>query len=62
MLAESHPPTDVHIQRTAQTEPVGLSCTPADADSEPCSPTRLLHNIERQVGGGGDRLETARFG
>lgn len=51
VLAESQPLTDTQIQRTLLREMAGLSCTTLDADSEPCSPTRLLHNIERQVGG-----------
>lgn len=48
VLAESQPLTDTQIQRTLLREMAGLSCTTLDADSEPCSPTRLLHNIERQ--------------
>ncbi|XP_041807140.1 KAT8 regulatory NSL complex subunit 1-like protein isoform X2 [Chelmon rostratus] len=47
-LAESQPPTDRQIQQTLLREMAGLSCTASDADTEPCSPTRLLHNIERQ--------------
>lgn len=50
VLADSQPLTDTQIQRTLLREMAGLSCTALDADSEPCSPTRLLHNIERQVG------------
>ncbi|XP_029981696.1 KAT8 regulatory NSL complex subunit 1-like protein isoform X2 [Sphaeramia orbicularis] len=48
VLAESQPMTDRQIQQTLLKEMAWLSCTPLDADSEPCSPTRLLHNIERQ--------------
>ncbi|KAM7407624.1 hypothetical protein PAMA_003381 [Pampus argenteus] len=48
MLAESQPLTDRQIQQTLLREMAGLSCTASDADTEPCSPTRLLHNIERQ--------------
>ncbi|XP_031714495.1 KAT8 regulatory NSL complex subunit 1-like protein isoform X1 [Anarrhichthys ocellatus] len=44
VLAESQPLTDRQIQQTLLREMAGLS----DADTEPCSPTRLLHNIERQ--------------
>ncbi|TNN77425.1 KAT8 regulatory NSL complex subunit 1-like protein [Liparis tanakae] len=51
VLAESQPLTDRQIQQTLLSEMAGLSCTASDADMEPCSPTRLLHNIERQVGG-----------
>ncbi|XP_054644036.1 KAT8 regulatory NSL complex subunit 1-like protein isoform X2 [Dunckerocampus dactyliophorus] len=46
VLAESQPPTDRQIQQTLLKDMAGLSCT--DADSEPCSPHRLLYNIERQ--------------
>lgn len=49
VLADSQPLTDTQIQCTLLREMAGLSCTVLDADSEPCSPTRLLHNIERQV-------------
>lgn len=49
VLAESQPLTDMQIQQTLLREMAGLSCTAADADNEPCSPTRLLYNIERQV-------------
>ncbi|XP_045909937.1 KAT8 regulatory NSL complex subunit 1-like protein isoform X3 [Micropterus dolomieu] len=48
VLAESQPLTDRRIQHTLLREVAGLSCTASDADTEPCSPTRLLHNIERQ--------------
>ncbi|XP_070771370.1 KAT8 regulatory NSL complex subunit 1-like protein [Enoplosus armatus] len=48
VLAESQPVTDRQIQHTLLREMAGLSCTASDADTEPCSPTRLLHNIERQ--------------
>lgn len=48
VLAESQPMTDRQIQSTLLREMVGLSGTASDADTEPCSPTRLLHNIERQ--------------
>ncbi|KAM6954957.1 KAT8 regulatory NSL complex subunit 1-like protein isoform 2-T2 [Lycodopsis pacificus] len=44
VLAKSQPLTDRQIQQTLLREMAGLS----DADTEPCSPTRLLHNIERQ--------------
>uniref|UniRef100_A0A4W6F4V8 KAT8 regulatory NSL complex subunit 1-like n=1 Tax=Lates calcarifer TaxID=8187 RepID=A0A4W6F4V8_LATCA len=48
VLAESQPLTDRQIQQTLLREMTGLSCTASDADAEPCSPIRLLHNIERQ--------------
>ncbi|XP_040004846.1 KAT8 regulatory NSL complex subunit 1-like protein isoform X2 [Xiphias gladius] len=48
VLAESQPLTDRQIQQTLLREMAGLSCTASDADTEPCSPTHLLHNIERQ--------------
>ncbi|XP_035995389.1 KAT8 regulatory NSL complex subunit 1-like protein isoform X1 [Fundulus heteroclitus] len=50
VLAQSQPLTDMQIQQTLMREMAGLSCTAsdADADGEPCSPTRLLYNIERQ--------------
>ncbi|XP_071314763.1 KAT8 regulatory NSL complex subunit 1-like protein isoform X2 [Trachinotus anak] len=48
VLAESQPLTDRQIQQTLLREMAGLSCTASDADAEPCSPTHLLHNIERQ--------------
>ncbi|XP_034740846.1 KAT8 regulatory NSL complex subunit 1-like protein isoform X3 [Etheostoma cragini] len=48
VLATSQPMTDRQIQQTLLTEMEGLSCTASNADTEPCSPTRLLHNIERQ--------------
>ncbi|XP_035860399.1 KAT8 regulatory NSL complex subunit 1-like protein isoform X1 [Sander lucioperca] len=48
VLAKSQPLTDRQIQQTLLREMEGLSCTASDADTEPCSPTRLLHNIERQ--------------
>ncbi|KAM4558841.1 KAT8 regulatory NSL complex subunit 1-like protein [Odontesthes bonariensis] len=48
VLADSQPLTDRQIQQTLMREMAGLSCTASDADAEPCSPTRLLHNIERQ--------------
>jgi len=51
VLAESQPLTDRQIQQTLLSEMAVLSCTASDADMDPCSPTRLLHNIERQVGG-----------
>ncbi|XP_008289047.1 KAT8 regulatory NSL complex subunit 1-like protein [Stegastes partitus] len=47
-LADSQPLTDRQIQQTLLREMAGLSSTASDADTEPCSPTRLLHNIERQ--------------
>ena len=50
VLAESQPLTDTQIQQTLLREMAGLSCTVLDADSEPYSPMRLLHNIEKQVG------------
>ncbi|XP_044073599.1 KAT8 regulatory NSL complex subunit 1-like protein isoform X2 [Siniperca chuatsi] len=43
VLAESQPLTDRWIQHTLLREMAA-----SDADAEPCSPTRLLHNIERQ--------------
>lgn len=48
VLADSQPLTDRQIQQTLLKEMAGLSCTASDPDNEPCSPTRLLHNIERQ--------------
>ncbi|KAM4731919.1 KAT8 regulatory NSL complex subunit 1-like protein isoform 1-T2 [Anableps anableps] len=48
VLAQSQPLTDRQIQQTLMREMAGLSCTSSDADAEPCSPTRLLYNIERQ--------------
>ncbi|MEQ2267025.1 hypothetical protein XENORESO_000650, partial [Xenotaenia resolanae] len=48
VLAPSQPLTDRQIQQTLMREMAGLSCTASDADGEPCSPTRLLYNIERQ--------------
>uniref|UniRef100_A0A3Q3MXZ2 KAT8 regulatory NSL complex subunit 1-like n=1 Tax=Mastacembelus armatus TaxID=205130 RepID=A0A3Q3MXZ2_9TELE len=48
VLAESQPLTDRQIQQTLLREMAGLSCTGTGSDTEPCSPTRLLHNIERQ--------------
>ncbi|XP_029695318.1 KAT8 regulatory NSL complex subunit 1-like protein isoform X4 [Takifugu rubripes] len=48
VLADSQPLTDTQIQRTLLREMAGLSCTAMDTDNEPCSPTRLLYNIERQ--------------
>ncbi|XP_047457563.1 KAT8 regulatory NSL complex subunit 1-like protein isoform X2 [Mugil cephalus] len=48
VLADSQPLTDRQIQQRLLREMAGLSCTASDADAEPCSPTRLLHNIERQ--------------
>ncbi|XP_022597065.1 KAT8 regulatory NSL complex subunit 1-like protein [Seriola dumerili] len=48
VLAESQPMTDREIQQTLLREMAGLACTASDADTEPCSPTHLLHNIERQ--------------
>lgn len=58
VLAESQPLTDKQIQCTLLREMAGLSSSALDADSEPCSPTRLLHNIERQVGGRPDACDT----
>ncbi|XP_037345081.2 KAT8 regulatory NSL complex subunit 1-like protein isoform X2 [Pungitius pungitius] len=48
VLAEAQPLTDGQIQQTLLREMAGLSCSAPDADAEHCSPTRLLHNIERQ--------------
>ncbi|XP_041858223.1 KAT8 regulatory NSL complex subunit 1-like protein isoform X2 [Melanotaenia boesemani] len=48
VLAESQPLTDRQIQHTLMREMAGLSCTAADTDTEPWSPTHLLHNIQRQ--------------
>ncbi|XP_028249292.1 KAT8 regulatory NSL complex subunit 1-like protein isoform X2 [Parambassis ranga] len=48
VLAESQPLTDRKIQHNLLRDIAGLSCTASDADTEPCSPTRLLYNIERQ--------------
>uniref|UniRef100_A0A3Q3L1D9 KAT8 regulatory NSL complex subunit 1-like protein n=1 Tax=Labrus bergylta TaxID=56723 RepID=A0A3Q3L1D9_9LABR len=48
VLADAQPMTDRQIQHSLLREMAGLSCTASDADTEPCSPTRLLHNIERQ--------------
>lgn len=50
VLAESQPLTDRQIHQNLLREMGGPSCTDTDADAEPCSPARLLHNIERQVG------------
>ncbi|XP_030614124.1 KAT8 regulatory NSL complex subunit 1-like protein isoform X1 [Archocentrus centrarchus] len=46
VLADSQPLTDRQIQQTLLKEMAGLSYS--DPDNEPYSPTRLLHNIERQ--------------
>ncbi|XP_069389627.1 KAT8 regulatory NSL complex subunit 1-like protein isoform X2 [Paralichthys olivaceus] len=48
VLAASQPLTDRQIQQTLLKEVRGLCCTTSDADTEPCSPTHLLHSIERQ--------------
>ncbi|KAL2081569.1 hypothetical protein ACEWY4_023422 [Coilia grayii] len=56
VLADCQPKTDTQIQQTLLTEMAGLSCFTAgsagevtpDLETEPCSPTRLLRNIERQ--------------
>ncbi|XP_069554640.1 KAT8 regulatory NSL complex subunit 1-like protein isoform X1 [Brachyistius frenatus] len=48
VLADSQPLSDRLIKQTLQKEKAGLSCTATDADTDSCSPTRLLHNIERQ--------------
>ncbi|XP_034550434.1 KAT8 regulatory NSL complex subunit 1-like protein isoform X3 [Notolabrus celidotus] len=48
VLAQSQPMTDRQIQHTLLREMVGLSGSASDVDTEHCSPTRLLHNIERQ--------------
>ncbi|XP_034430351.1 KAT8 regulatory NSL complex subunit 1-like protein isoform X3 [Hippoglossus hippoglossus] len=48
VLAASQPLTDRQIQQTLLKEVEGLCCTASDADTEPCSPTHLLHSIERQ--------------
>ncbi|CAJ1079865.1 KAT8 regulatory NSL complex subunit 1-like protein isoform X4 [Xyrichtys novacula] len=48
VLAESQPMTEGQIQHTLLRKMVGLSGTASDADTEPCSPARLLHNIKRQ--------------
>ncbi|XP_029386674.1 KAT8 regulatory NSL complex subunit 1-like protein isoform X3 [Echeneis naucrates] len=48
VLAETQPLTDRQIQQTLLWEMAGLSCTASDADTEPCSPTHLLNNIQRQ--------------
>ncbi|XP_063069516.1 KAT8 regulatory NSL complex subunit 1-like protein [Engraulis encrasicolus] len=60
VLADCQPKTDTQIQQTLLTEMAGLSCfttshgttlemnSGPDLETEPCSPTRLLRNIERQ--------------
>ncbi|XP_026231390.1 KAT8 regulatory NSL complex subunit 1-like protein isoform X2 [Anabas testudineus] len=48
VLAESQPLKERAIQQNPLREMGGFSCTATDTDIEPCSPTRLLHNIERQ--------------
>ncbi|KAM9343095.1 KAT8 regulatory NSL complex subunit 1-like protein isoform 2-T2 [Pholidichthys leucotaenia] len=48
VLADSQPLTDRQIQQTLLREMAGLSYTASDAETEPCSPARLLRNIERQ--------------
>ncbi|XP_017279292.1 KAT8 regulatory NSL complex subunit 1-like protein isoform X2 [Kryptolebias marmoratus] len=48
VLADPHPLTGRQAQQTLMREMTGSSCTASEADTEPCSPTRLLHNIERQ--------------
>lgn len=50
VLAECQPLTDRQIQQNLLREMEELCITATDADTEPSSPTRLLHNIERQVG------------
>ncbi|XP_028291516.1 KAT8 regulatory NSL complex subunit 1-like protein isoform X2 [Gouania willdenowi] len=46
VLADYKPLTE--IQRSHVMASPGISFTSSDADTEPCSPTRLLHNIEKQ--------------
>ncbi|KAM8855416.1 KAT8 regulatory NSL complex subunit 1-like protein isoform 2-T2 [Spinachia spinachia] len=48
VLAEAPTGPDRPIQQTPLAEMAGLPCSASDADAEHCSPTRLLHNIERQ--------------
>ncbi|XP_053295864.1 KAT8 regulatory NSL complex subunit 1-like protein isoform X2 [Pleuronectes platessa] len=48
VLAASQPLTDRQIQQSLLKEVKGLCCTASDADTETCSPTHLLHSIERQ--------------
>ncbi|KAM6934509.1 KAT8 regulatory NSL complex subunit 1-like protein [Xenentodon cancila] len=48
MLADSQPLTNREIQQTLKRGMTGFSSAALDADAEPCSPARLLHNIERQ--------------
>ncbi|XP_015235428.1 PREDICTED: KAT8 regulatory NSL complex subunit 1-like protein isoform X2 [Cyprinodon variegatus] len=48
VLAQSQPLTDRQIQQTLMREMASLSCTVSDTEAEPCSPTRLLYNIEKQ--------------
>ncbi|XP_028992675.1 KAT8 regulatory NSL complex subunit 1-like protein isoform X3 [Betta splendens] len=48
VLAEPQPHKDRRTPHNPMMEMGGLSCTATDADTEPCSPMRLLHNIERQ--------------
>ncbi|XP_060945229.1 KAT8 regulatory NSL complex subunit 1-like protein isoform X2 [Limanda limanda] len=48
VLAASQPLTDRQIQQTLLKEAEGLCCTASDADTETCSPTHLLHSIQRQ--------------
>ncbi|KAJ0005866.1 hypothetical protein NQD34_015760 [Periophthalmus magnuspinnatus] len=48
VLADSQPMTDWQMKNALLRKMAGLSGTMFDTDNEPCSPTRLLHNIERQ--------------
>ncbi|KAF3694979.1 KAT8 regulatory NSL complex subunit 1-like protein MSL1v2 [Channa argus] len=48
VLAESQPLTDRQIQQSLLGQMGGFSCTATDVDTEACSPSSLLHNIERQ--------------
>lgn len=48
VLADSQPMTMWQMKDALWKEVAALSCTALDNDNEPCSPTHLLHNIERQ--------------
>ncbi|XP_068602635.1 KAT8 regulatory NSL complex subunit 1-like protein [Brachionichthys hirsutus] len=48
VLAESQPLADNRIQQFLLRDMAGFPCRALDSDPDPCSPNRLLHNIERQ--------------
>ncbi|XP_061580492.1 KAT8 regulatory NSL complex subunit 1-like protein isoform X2 [Cololabis saira] len=48
MLADPQSLKNRKIQQSLERGMTGFSCGALDADAEPCSPARLLHNIERQ--------------